>query len=84
MRAYIMRRIALFIPTAFGVSVFIFLMLHVIPGDYATTLLLGGRDRALVATEEDFDRWRAIVDGMRDDPGAIAALAFGEALGVKP
>ena len=58
MRAYIMRRIALFIPTAFGVSVFIFLMLHVIPGDYATTLLLGGRDRALVATEEDFARVR--------------------------
>ena len=58
MRAYIMRRIALFIPTAFGVSVFIFLMLHVIPGDYATTLLLGGRDRALVATEVDFARVR--------------------------
>ena len=58
MRAYILRRIALFIPTAFGVSVFIFLMLHVIPGDYATTLLLGGRDRALVATAEDFARVR--------------------------
>ncbi|MXZ91481.1 MAG: ABC transporter permease [Chloroflexi bacterium] len=58
MRAYILRRMALFIPTAFGVSVFIFLMLHVIPGDYATTLLLGGRDRALVATEEDFARVR--------------------------
>lgn len=59
MRAYILRRMALFIPTAFGVSVFIFLMLHVIPGDYATTLLLGGRDRALVATEEDFARVRS-------------------------
>ena len=58
MRAYILRRMALFVPTAFGVSVFIFLMLHVIPGDYATTLLLGGRDRALVATEEDFARVR--------------------------
>ena len=58
MRAYILRRMALFIPTAFGVSVFIFLMLHVIPGDYATTLLLGGRDQALVATEEDFARVR--------------------------
>ncbi len=58
MRAYILRRMALFIPTAFGVSVFIFLMLHVIPGDYATTLLLGGRDQALIATEEDFARVR--------------------------
>lgn len=58
MRAYILRRMALFVPTAFGVSVFIFLMLHVIPGDYATTLLLGGRDQALIATEEDFARVR--------------------------
>lgn len=58
MRTYLLRRLALFVPTAFGVSVFIFLMLHVIPGDYATTLLLGGRDQALVATEEDFARVR--------------------------
>ena len=58
MRIYLLRRLALFIPTAFGVSVFIFLMLHVIPGDYATTLLLGGRDQALVATEEDFAKVR--------------------------
>ena len=58
MRTYLLRRLALFVPTAFGVSVFIFLMLHVIPGDYATTLLLGGRDQALVATGEDFARVR--------------------------
>ena len=58
MRTYLLRRLALFVPTAFGVSVFIFLMLHVIPGDYATTLLLGGRDQALVATEEDFAKVR--------------------------
>ena len=58
MRAYLLRRMALFVPTAFGVSVFIFFMLHVIPGDYATTLLLGGRDRQLVATEADFARVR--------------------------
>jgi len=41
-----------------GVSVFIFLMLHVIPGDYATSVLLRGRDRTLVATEADFERVR--------------------------
>ena len=59
MRAYLLRRLALFIPTAFGVSVFIFLMLHVIPGDYATSVLLGGgRDRSLIPTEEDFQRVR--------------------------
>ena len=54
MRAYLLRRLMLFVPTAFGVSVFIFLMLHVIPGDYATSLLIGGRDSSRIATEEDF------------------------------
>ena len=58
MRAYIARRLLLFIPTAFGVSVFIFLMLHVIPGDYATQLLIGGRTSQFIATEEDFVRVR--------------------------
>ena len=58
MGAYILRRLILFIPTAIGVSVFIFLMLHVIPGDYATSVLLRGRDRTLVATAADFERVR--------------------------
>jgi ABC-type dipeptide/oligopeptide/nickel transport system permease component len=44
MRTYPVRRLLLFIPTAFGVSVFIFVMLHTIPGDYATALLLGNRE----------------------------------------
>jgi peptide/nickel transport system permease protein len=46
----------LFVPTAIGVSLFIFGMLHVIPGDYATSLLLG-RESAM-ATDEDFKRVR--------------------------
>jgi len=58
MRNYLIRRLALFIPTALGVSIFIFMMLHVIPGDYATQLLIGGRDSQLIATEEDFTRVR--------------------------
>ena len=58
MRTYLLRRLLLFIPTAFGVSVFIFVMLHTIPGDYATALILGdARDQA-TATEEDFERIR--------------------------
>ena len=57
MRRYLIRRLLLFIPTAFGVSIFIFAMLHVIPGDYATALLMG-RDKASSATEEDFVRVR--------------------------
>jgi ABC-type dipeptide/oligopeptide/nickel transport system permease component len=56
MRNYVLRRTALFVPTAIGVSLFIFAMLHVIPGDYAASLLLG-RESAM-ATEEDFKRVR--------------------------
>ena len=58
MKQYIIRRLLLFIPTALGVSIFIFSMLHVIPGDYATALLMG-RDKASSATEEDFAKARA-------------------------
>jgi peptide/nickel transport system permease protein len=58
MKTYLTRRLLLFIPTAFGVSIFIFIMLHTIPGDYATALLLGDvRDQAM-ATPEDFERVR--------------------------
>jgi peptide/nickel transport system permease protein len=58
MHAYILRRLVLFIPTALGVSLFIFLMLHVVPGDYATSVLLAGIERTRVVTEEDFERIR--------------------------
>ena len=55
MRTYILRRLLLFIPTAFGVSVVIFVLLNIIPGDYVTVLMLGGRDRAMAATPEDLE-----------------------------
>jgi peptide/nickel transport system permease protein len=58
MRTYLIRRLLLFIPTAFGVSVFIFVMLHTIPGDYATALLLGDVEDQATATQEDFERVR--------------------------
>ena len=59
MRTYMIKRLFLFIPTALGVSVFIFVMLHIIPGDYATALLLGGEEaEAGGYTEEDFERVR--------------------------
>ncbi|HZA25986.1 MAG TPA: ABC transporter permease [Dehalococcoidia bacterium] len=56
MRNYLLRRLLLFVPTAIGVSLFIFAMLHVVPGDYATSLLLG-RESSMT-TEEDFRRVR--------------------------
>ncbi len=42
MLAYIIRRILILVPTLLGVSVIVFLMLHITPGDPAE-LLLGER-----------------------------------------
>lgn len=58
MTGYLIRRLILFIPTAIGVSIVIFFLLHVIPGDYATTVVLGGEDRANLATEEEIQKVR--------------------------
>lgn len=58
MRNYLLRRVMLFVPTAIGVSLFIFGMLHVVPGDYATALLLGREGESGMATAEDFQRVR--------------------------
>ena len=59
MRTYLIKRLLLFVPTAFGVSLFIFVMLHTIPGDYATALLLGGEPgEAYDASSEQFDKIR--------------------------
>jgi len=44
MAAYIIRRILILFPTLLGVSVIIFLMLHITPGDPAE-LLLGSAPR---------------------------------------
>lgn len=58
MRTYLIRRLLLFIPTAFGVSVFIFAMLHTIPGDYAIALFLGDPETRISATPEQVEEVR--------------------------
>ena len=58
MRTYLLKRLLLFIPTAFGVSVFIFVMLHTIPGDYAIALLLGDVETRIAATPEEVENIR--------------------------
>jgi peptide/nickel transport system permease protein len=70
MRTYLAKRLLLFVPTAFGVSVFIFVMLHTIPGDYATALLLGGEPgEAYDASSEQFEQIREQLglDGRLDE-----------------
>ena len=58
MRTYLLKRLLLFVPTAFGVSVIIFAMLHTIPGDYATALLLGGEEVYENASQEQIEEVR--------------------------
>ena len=52
MRKYIVRRTVLFIATLLGVSLAIFIMLRVLPGDVAGIMLSGGSGEASY-TEED-------------------------------
>jgi len=58
MGTYLLKRLFLFVPTAFGVSVFIFVMLHTIPGDYATTLMISDEGGGASYTQEDLDKVR--------------------------
>ena len=37
-----------------------------------------------VASAEDLDRWRGLLDQWKADPAAFSTIAWGEALGVKP
>jgi SAM-dependent methyltransferase len=37
-----------------------------------------------LATQQTLDEWRARIDEWRDNPGAVGAIAFGEAVAVKP
>ena len=57
MKKYIARRLVLFIPTLLGVSLAIFLLLRVLPGDPAEAMLAGPTGEAFF-TEEDLQRVR--------------------------
>ena len=58
MKTYLIKRLLLFIPTAFIVSIVIFGGLHIIPGDYATVLFLGNVEEAVQATPEEIEEVR--------------------------
>ena len=61
MQAYIVKRVLLFIPTLFLVTVLVFLMLRVVPGDPALALVMGvgGESGESGFTQEDLDKTRA-------------------------
>ena len=57
MRKYVARRILLFIPTIIGISIAIFALMRVIPGDIAI-IILSGPDGELTYTPEDIAEFR--------------------------
>ena len=59
MTQYIARRLLLFIPTALGVTLIIFVMLQNIPGDYCSSSLLSGRERSASITSQSFEDCKA-------------------------
>ncbi len=57
MRQYILKRILLFVPTIFGVSLLIFTILRILPGDVAM-LILQGNDPDKIVSEEQLTELR--------------------------
>ena len=58
MRKYIVRRIVLFITTLLGVSLVIFILLRVLPGDDLAGIMFSGGSGEATFTEEDVQRLR--------------------------
>ena len=59
MHIYIIKRILLFIPTVWLVTLLIFIVMRLIPGDPAMHMLLGGDSWDAIVTEEMIDAKRA-------------------------
>ena len=53
-------------------------------GWFFTPEIIGAATRYGLATQEQFDRWRVLIDEWRDSPGAFASIAWGEAIARKP
>ena len=58
MHTYILKRVLLFIPTLVIVTLLVFVMMRIVPGDPALSMLLGG-DMGTVVTQEMIDAKRA-------------------------
>src|SRR3712207_5969438 len=53
MRAYILRRLLLIIPLLVGVSIVVFAMVRILPGDVATLMVGGGQDAGASARSQE-------------------------------
>ena len=76
MTGNLFRRPLLFIPATIGVSIIIFFLLHIIPGHYATTVVLGSEDRANLATEEEIQQVREKLGLDRNVVFSIGTLRY--------
>lgn len=59
MRAYVLRRLLLFIPTLLAVSVLIFVLMHILPGDIAHMILVGSSGDTSASMASDIAKLRA-------------------------
>jgi peptide/nickel transport system permease protein len=91
---YVLRRVLLLIPTLFGMSLFIFLMLRLLPGDVVDLMTAGNEDITDASKQRLRDAFglsdplpvqylKWIVDLLRGDPGKSlrSGQPIGEALG---
>jgi len=53
LRTYIMRRVLLMIPLLVGVSIVVFAMVRILPGDVATLMVAGGQDAGAASRNEE-------------------------------
>ena len=53
MRTYIVRRLLLMIPLLLGVSLVVFVLVRVLPGDVATLMVAGGQDASAASRNEE-------------------------------
>ena len=72
MQRYIVRRLLLFVPTLLGVSILIFLILRVVPGDVALLVLIGPDSEAAGSvTEQALDQIRVELE-LADEKTKVA------------
>ena len=76
MRQYLLRRLALFVPTLIGASIVIFVILRILPGDVAA-ILLAGPSGDSTYTQEDIDNLRESLGLNKPIPVQYLEWAYG-------